>query len=427
MGGKALTARVLAALVALACATPAAADNPARIVSEQSLGPNAVELTIATPAFSAPTKVQVFLPDGYDAGSGRRWPVVYYYHGMQGDQTRFGAWYSNQVKGFPAIFVAPDGGQAGWYSDWYNGGAGGPPMYETYDIDQLIGLIDQHFRTTGTRAGRAIIGESMGGYGVLTYAARHPDLFTAALSMSGFIDSNYFAGVGLLTASPLIQGGLPNSIYGPYATDQVRWRGHNPVDLAGNLRDVDLQVRTAEGEPTTIEEDNNPTSPVNCIEESGVYQTNVDFEQRMTALGIPHVYKDYGAGCHDLPNWQRQLTDSLPGIEQAFEHPRPAPQSFDYESIEPHFSIWGWKVDADPGRAPEFLHLRHAGRHGFTVTGSGMTTITTPPWFDGQRGSFTVDLGPAHTNQEYTPAAQVAGDGSPGYFTTRTVRFKRSR
>ena len=31
-------------------------------------------------------------------------------------------------------------------------------MYETYDIDQLIPLIDAHFRTTATRAGRVVIG-----------------------------------------------------------------------------------------------------------------------------------------------------------------------------------------------------------------------------------------------------------------------------
>jgi hypothetical protein len=38
---------------------------------------------------------------------------------------------------------------------------------------------------------------------------------------------------------------------------------------------------------------------------------------------------------------------------------------------------------------------------------------------------FSVDLGPAHGNQEYTAASRAAGDGSSGYFTTRTVRFAR--
>src|SRR5439155_12725137 len=144
---------------------------------------------------------------------------------------------------FPGIFVAPDGGAGGYYSDWYNTGGGGPPMYETYHVDQLVPLIDQHFRTVGTRDGRALIGESMGGFGVLTYAARHPDLFGAAASLSGFVDTNTLPGIGVLTFAPLLQAAAPTSIWGPRQTEEVRWRGHNPTDLAGNLRDVDLQVR----------------------------------------------------------------------------------------------------------------------------------------------------------------------------------------
>ena len=121
-------------------------------------------------------------------------------------------------------------------------------MYETYHLDQLIPLIDARFRTIGRRAGRAVIGESMGGYGVMTYAARHPDLFASAVSLSGAVDTNYRAGAWRSSARVRpIQGGQPDAIYGPRISDEVRWHGHNPTDLADNLRDVDLQVRTAEG------------------------------------------------------------------------------------------------------------------------------------------------------------------------------------
>jgi S-formylglutathione hydrolase FrmB len=428
-----------------ACVTPSLADSydGARIVAEQPIGANGIELTIATPAFTAPTRVQVFLPTGYGSDPTRRWPVTYYLHGMQGDQTRFKAWFGDLISGFPSIVVAPDGGQSGYYSDWYNGGAGGPPMYETYDIDQLIPLIDARFRTIASRAGRAVIGESMGGYGVMTYAARHPDLFAAAASMSGFVDSNYAPAIAIVSAGPLLQGGLPDSIYGAYATEEVRWRGHNPTDLAANLRDVDLQVRTAEGVPTTTIEGTDPTSAVGCTEEAGIFKTSTDFHQRLLALGIPHLWKDYGKGCHDTLNFRREFVDSLPGLERVFANPRPNPSVFDYSSIEPHFAVWGWRVDAGPSRALEFLQMQHAGRGGLTLVGSGRTNVTTPPFFRGRaavdlvtsdgvsvlrpdhegRLHFTVDLGPAHTNQQYTGASQLAGDGRPGYLTSRTVTF----
>src|SRR3954452_12178088 len=232
-------ALVCAALVlAPACASADTSANGARIVSERALPDNGVELTIATPALAAPTRVEVYLPAGYDADPSRRWPVTYYLHGAQGDQARFHQWYGGLIKNFPSILVSPDGGWVGFYSDWYNGGAGGPPMYETYDIDQLIPLIDARFRTTGTRAGRAVIGASMGGYGVMTYAARHPDLFAGAVSLSGAVDTNYAPAIALVSAGPPVQGGQPDAIYGSRVSQEVRWHGHNPTDLTDNLRDV---------------------------------------------------------------------------------------------------------------------------------------------------------------------------------------------
>jgi hypothetical protein len=55
---------------------------------------------------------------------------------------------------------------------------------------------------------------------------------------------------------------------------------------------------------------------------------------------------------------------------------------------------------------------------------AGKTRRSVVPDSDG-RLHFSVDLGPAHTNQQYTAASRVAGDGSSGYFTARMVRFGR--
>ena len=430
---------LVAAVVALALAPSAHAADGARITAEHTLPGHGVELTIATPAFTEPTRVQVFLPAGYEDQPSRRWPVTYYLHGANGDEKRFYPWYGDLIKNVPSIFVAPAGGALGFYSDWYNAGAGGPPMYETYDIEQLIPLIDAHFRTTGTRAGRALIGESMGGYGVMTYASRHPDLFTTSISLSGAVDSNFAPAIALISAGPPVQGGQPNAIYGDRTSQEVRWHGHNPTDLADNLRDVELQVRTSEGTPDPSIETPGEGTATDCTLERGIYEMTSAFHARLVALGIPHLFKDYVAGCHTIPNFRREFTDSLPGLERAFEHPRPDPKTFGYRSIEPHFTIWGWRVDADPARALEFMELRDAGRAGLTLVGSGTTTVTTPPFFRGLRAvdvlgrvvapgrdgrlRFTADLGKAHPDQEDTDASRSAGDGTAGYFTKRAVTF----
>ncbi len=433
---------VLAGLFLFGIAGPASASTGegaggAQIVAEKPLDGGGIELTIETPAFTAPALVEVFLPAGYDADPERRWPVTYYLHGAQGDQARFHDWFGDLIADHPSIVISPDGGGFGFYSDWYNGGAGGAPMYETYFVDQLIPLIDQRFRTTADRAGRALIGESMGGYGVTSYAARHPDLFAAAASMSGAVNTaNPFA-IALVSGTPPAEGGLPNAIYGDRATQEVRWRGHNPVDLAGNLAAVDLQVRTAQGTPNPAIEGNDPASSFSCGVESQIFQMNIEFHQRLLDLGVPHQWQDLGTGCHSLPIFRQEFTDSLPRLEQVIADRAPEPRRFSYRSIEPTFDIFGWQVDADPARALEFMQMGDAGSSGLTLVGSGTTRVATPPFFPGLkqvdvvtpeateelspdrdgRLRFDVDLGAPNSQQQYTPGATTTE-------TSRAVSFE---
>ena len=229
----AIAAVLAAILAALAFAGTAAAANPAVIIDEQRVTDRVIELTIDTPAFTEPTKVHVDLPTGYADDPGRRWPVTYYTSGTMNNYNTFNDFLGGEelTEDYPSILVSPDG-NSGYWSDWFNGGALGPPEYETYVIDQLIPLIDEHFRTIPDRAHRVIFGISMGGYGSTMLAARHPDLFGAAATLSGAVDSNLPANGAVLSLSSTFDGGEPDAIYGPRATQEVRWHGHNPTDLS---------------------------------------------------------------------------------------------------------------------------------------------------------------------------------------------------
>jgi len=55
----------------------------------------------------------------------------------------------------PDIALNDDGG--GWCTDWYNGGAYGPPKWETFHIGQVFPWVDANLPTISTREGRAII------------------------------------------------------------------------------------------------------------------------------------------------------------------------------------------------------------------------------------------------------------------------------
>jgi S-formylglutathione hydrolase FrmB len=376
-------------------------------------------LTVKTDAFSAPTNVDVFLPTGYDADPGRRWPVTYVLAGTMNNYDSF----RKVLKGdkltekYPSVIVSPDG-NSGYWSDWFNAGAFGPPKYETFVIRQLIPLIDGRYRTAADRAHRLITGVSMGGYGATMLAARHPDLFSAVSSISGADDSNLPYLAAAVSASSTFDGGDVDAIYGPRETQEVRWHGHNPTDLAENLRDVDVQIRTANGIPAP-EIGENPASAdgASCIIEQGVYQGSMSLHNRLNAIGKAHFYKDYGNGCHTVPNFRRQTVDTLAAFEALLAHPHRAPTTFRYMTVDPEFDIWGWHVRADPARALEFMHVEGSGLR-LKLTGSGRTTVgrafpglalvdvdgVPTPVQDG-RLSTTVDLGPPDATQQYTAGA----------------------
>ena len=195
--------------------------------------------------------MRVLLPAGYRSQPERRYPVLYLLHGASGDQTldhRQGDAEALTAK-LPLIVVMPDGGRGGFYTNWFNNGAGGEPRWEDWHIKRLIPYVDSHYRTRATRSERAIAGLSMGGFGTFSYAARHPDLFTAALSLSGAVDTDArFARRHRLDLR-LGRRDRPARCGAPRDTEEVRWRAHNPADLAENLRGLALWLRTGNGQP----------------------------------------------------------------------------------------------------------------------------------------------------------------------------------
>ncbi|TMB02806.1 MAG: hypothetical protein E6J70_06435, partial [Deltaproteobacteria bacterium] len=122
---------------------------------------------------------------------------------------------------FPLIIVMPDAGhdsEAGWYSDW----ADGSRQWETFHTRVLVRYVDGHFRTLRL-AHRAVAGLSMGGFGAMSYAARHPGLFQAAASFSGAVDTRYVepvSGIGFNIFHDMF--GTPDDrVWGNQVTDEA--------------------------------------------------------------------------------------------------------------------------------------------------------------------------------------------------------------
>jgi esterase/lipase superfamily enzyme len=327
----------------------------------------------------------------------------------------------------------PNAGNGGFYSDWFNFGADGPPAWETYHVRQLIPWIDAHYRTVAARRGRATAGLSMGGFGAMTYPARHPDMFVAAASFSGAVNSNEYPPTGEPDESTF-DGGRPYATWGPRQTEEVRWRAHNPWDLAENLRGLSLTIRTGNGMPGGPYGGGDPV-------EAYVHQASADLHARLNDLGIPHVWDDYGPGGHAWPYWQRDLKRTLPAIMAAFASPPAPPSRVTFTAVEPAYKAYGWSV-AIERPALEFSRLERASRSGFTLAGSGSATVVTARLFKSRavykvtvgtkvrrvrarrrRLRIHLPLGPGNESQEYTADAQVGGTK---VFRTK-VRIRRRR
>ena len=315
------------------------------LVAVDELSPRLSELRLRSEALGRETRVRVLRPSGGAAGSEP--PVLFLFHGggADSDHTNWTDRGSAErlTEGLPLLVVMPDGGKGGWYSDWLRpDSAEGSQRWESYHVGELLPFVRAHFGTRTDRAGTAVAGLSMGGFGALHHAARHPDLFGFAASFSGAVDIRH-PGVGrVVKVSPQIMGGQRGDIFGDHVADAAVWRAHNPVDLAANLATVTVELRTGNGERGGPFGD----GPEGDTQEVGVSQATANLHRRLDELGIPHVYDDYGPGAHTWPYWDAALASTLPGVlaRASSSSPAPAPARIEHVAWEPRFSVWGYDV-----------------------------------------------------------------------------------
>jgi len=146
-----------------------------------------VDEAITSVALSGKVHARVFLPADYDDNPTRRYPVVYFLHGLpaNADSYRANAWIADALaRAGQAILVLPQGARRGDRDPEYlNWGAG--RNWETYIARELPRYIDAHYRTIRARSGRAIMGLSAGGYGATIVGLHHPGTFSVIASWSG--------------------------------------------------------------------------------------------------------------------------------------------------------------------------------------------------------------------------------------------------
>lgn len=123
------------------------------------------------------------LPPSYDAQQAKKFPVLYFLHGLGGDQTflvNSGGWQIiedlwEQKRIGEFVIVTPQADNS-----FYIDSKDGRVKYEDFFVREFVPQMERKFRLLGTRSGRAISGVSMGGYGALRFAFKYPQMFVSA-------------------------------------------------------------------------------------------------------------------------------------------------------------------------------------------------------------------------------------------------------
>ena len=146
------------------------------------------------PSLGRVKSVSVLLPEPYNPCI--RYPVLYLLHGYSGDHTNWGSLtkLGTYVGKLPLIVVMPDG-ENSWY---VNSVAVAQDRFEDYVMQDLPRSIQQRYSVDTTK--QAIAGLSMGGYGAIMLALKHPARFWFAGSLSGAL--NYPPAMGDTLRTP---------------------------------------------------------------------------------------------------------------------------------------------------------------------------------------------------------------------------------
>jgi len=199
---------ILALSIGLMAARALAFD--AGFVEPEKRGaPGTFYKTFQSKTIKGEASYRIYLPPDYEQAKEKRYPVIYYLHGLGGTQNGMAPWpfltgldaaiKAGKAPGVIVVFV--NGLKDSRYYDSYDG----ERPVESVTIKDLIPHIDATYRTLAERKFRAIEGFSMGGFGTAHLAFKYPELFGTVSIMSGALlddDTCSHPGGGVSASTP---------------------------------------------------------------------------------------------------------------------------------------------------------------------------------------------------------------------------------
>jgi enterochelin esterase-like enzyme len=296
--GKIILPLVGSVVLLLAAAVPAAgqAVNQGQVIEG---------LRMKSAVLGRDVNYAAYLPPDYQV-SKRRYPVVYLLHGYTDDESgwiQFGeigpiadrALAERKIP--PMIIVMPDGGVT-----WYINDVEGKVRYEDMFVSEFIPFVDANYRTRADRQYRGVSGLSMGGWGTLSYALRHPDFFAscAAFSAAVWTDDE------IVDRKQEDYDRIFGSLFGPGLAGKARLTPHlrkyNPLDLAKTLPQESLKK---------------VDYYIDCGDDDLLIKGNCALHILLKDRKVPHEFRVRDGG-HTWEYWRTGIVDGLAFIGESF-------------------------------------------------------------------------------------------------------------
>lgn len=190
-----------------------------------------------------PVNYCVVLPPSYDREKTHKFPVLYFFHGLGDNEQMFvhgGAfnllqdlWERTQIGEF--LIATPEAG-----ATFYINSHSGKLRYEDFLVQEFFPGIEARYRISPGRANRGVSGVSMGGYGALHIAFRHPELFAAVSAQSPALMTEIPAVAARSAANGMRSRVLGETFGSP--PDPAFWERNSPIALARAVPRLPLKI-----------------------------------------------------------------------------------------------------------------------------------------------------------------------------------------
>jgi S-formylglutathione hydrolase FrmB len=170
--------------------------------------------------------------------------------------------------------------------------------YEDFLLQEFFPFIEKRYRVAPGRGHRAIAGISMGGYGALHLAFRHPQLFSSAGAHSAALIEKLPVYIGSTPNSPRAR--LLSGVFGS-PPDATFWDRNSPLALARTANLAGLKIYFDCGDQ----------------DDYGFEAGAAALDKTLTSRHIPHEFHLY-PGRHDPIYFGEHLPATLQFASRAF-------------------------------------------------------------------------------------------------------------